>query len=123
MLLRLRHVKKDWLESCGIKTVDEIVMALLNSDIKCFGSPSLPPELARHTGALAGPLVLQVSRVRNLSAPSDHQDSSSAPRMLRIQLTDGHTKCFAIETVQHPNLRLGMPPGTKVGNCGKFSEI
>lgn len=44
-----------------------------------------------------GPCVLQVQKVRNVSAPKDHEESQGAPRMLRLQMTDGHTNCVGLE--------------------------
>lgn len=48
-------------------------------------------------GQLEGPCVLQVQKVRNISAPKDHEESQGAPRMLRLQMTDGHTTCVGLE--------------------------
>lgn len=48
-------------------------------------------------GQLEGPCVLQVLKVRNVSAPKDHEESQGAPRMLRLQMTDGHTTCVGLE--------------------------
>lgn len=46
---------------------------------------------------LEGPCVLQLQKVRNISASKDHAESQGAPRMLRLQMTDGHTTCVGIE--------------------------
>lgn len=35
--------------------------------------------------------------MRNISAPKDHEESQGAPRMLRLQMTDGHTTCVGLE--------------------------
>lgn len=35
--------------------------------------------------------------MRNVSAPKDHEESQGAPRMLRLQMTDGHTTCVGLE--------------------------
>ena len=49
---------------------------------------------------LPGPLVLQVSKVRNVSAPKANEESGTAPRMLRVTLTDG-TNCIQALEVQN----------------------
>eukprot|EP00064_Thunnus_orientalis_P003631 superscaffoldBa00000305_g3641 len=46
---------------------------------------------------LEGPCVLQVQKLRNISAPKDHEESQGAPRMMRLQMTDGHTTCVGLE--------------------------
>ena len=50
-------------------------------------------------------MVLQVQKVRNISAPHANEESSHAPRMLRLHLTDGKINCVAIEVEQIPSLR------------------
>lgn len=44
-----------------------------------------------------GPIVLQIQKVRNVSAPTTKEDSSFAPRMLKFTLTDGVITCSGIE--------------------------
>lgn len=56
-------------------------------------------------GQLEGPCVLQVQKVRNVSAPKDHEESQGAPRMLRLQMTDGHTTCVGLELKQLSKIR------------------
>jgi hypothetical protein len=52
--------------------------------------------------------------VRNISAPTDNEASEGAPRMLRVQVTDGKTKAYALEVESMPQLSLDTPPGTKI---------
>lgn len=40
---------------------------------------------------------MQIQKIRNVAAPKDNEESQAAPRMLRLQMTDGHTSCTAIE--------------------------
>lgn len=47
---------------------------------------------------LQAPGVLQLQKIRNVSAPKDNEDSQLAPRLMKLVLTDGHTTCSAIET-------------------------
>lgn len=48
-------------------------------------------------GQLKGPCVLQVLKIRNVTAPKEHEESQAAPRMLRLQMTDGQTACTGLE--------------------------
>lgn len=41
--------------------------------------------------------VVQVMGVRNVSAPKAKEESKTAPRMLQLDLTDGHNVCLALE--------------------------
>ena len=63
---------------------------------------------------LVGPVVLQIQKTRNVSAPKANEESAHAPRLLKLQLTDGHTTCHALELDSIPQLSLSTPPGTKV---------
>lgn len=60
---------------------------------------------------LVGPCVLQVQKVRNVSAPKDHEESQGAPRMLRLQMTDGHTTCAGLEFKHLSKIRYIQPDG------------
>lgn len=67
---------------------------------------------------LEGPCVLQIQKVRNVAAPKDNEESQAAPRMLRVQMTDGHTSCTAVEFSYISKISLNTPPGTKVKLSG-----
>ena len=41
-------------------------------------------------------MVLQIQKIRNISAPKANEDSGAAPPLLRLQLTDGHTTVMAL---------------------------
>lgn len=47
-----------------------------------------------------GNIVLQVQKVRNVAAPKSSEESRSAPRLLKIFLTDGKNNFQAVE-VEH----------------------
>lgn len=57
-----------------------------------------------------GPCVLQIQKIRNVAAPKDHEESQGAPRMLRIQMTDGHTNCAGIEFKHLSKIRYCLLP-------------
>ncbi|XP_029414424.1 tudor domain-containing protein 3 isoform X2 [Nannospalax galili] len=67
---------------------------------------------------LEGPCVLQIQKIRNVAAPKDNEESQAAPRMLRLQMTDGHTSCTAVEFSYISKISLNTPPGTKVKLSG-----
>lgn len=41
--------------------------------------------------------MLQIQKIRNVSAPKSNEDSQAAPRMLKIVLTDGVNYCQGVE--------------------------
>ncbi|KAI3376958.1 hypothetical protein L3Q82_000197 [Scortum barcoo] len=91
----------------------------LQSDLRPIGRKFLPSDInSGRTEKLDGPCVLQVQKVRNVSAPKDHEESQGAPRMLRLQMTDGHTTCVGLEFKHLSKLSLNTPPGTKVKLIG-----
>lgn len=46
---------------------------------------------------IQGPCILQVQKIRNVSAPKDNEESQAAPRLLKLTLTDGHNSCSGVE--------------------------
>lgn len=72
---------------------------------------------------VAGPLVLQLQRVRNVALPpSAPPTATPSRRLLRLQLTDGHTHVGAVE-VEGEMEGVGplMPPGTKLRLSGRVT--
>lgn len=47
-----------------------------------------------------GNVILQIQKLRNVAAPKSNEESRSAPRMLKMFLTDGRNNYQAIE-VEH----------------------
>ncbi|XP_034048854.1 tudor domain-containing protein 3 isoform X2 [Thalassophryne amazonica] len=100
-------------------THSDIIRIALDSDLRPIGKKFLPPEInSGRIEELEGPCVLQVQKVRNISAPKDHEESQGAPRMLRLQMTDGHTNCVGLEFKPLSKISLNTPPGTKVKLLG-----
>ena len=63
----------------------------LDLDLKEYGSPCIPEDVNRgkletfcSSTSETGELVLQVTRIRNVSAPKSHEESGAAPRMLKV---------------------------------------
>ncbi|KAM9410207.1 tudor domain-containing protein 3 isoform 1-T2 [Pholidichthys leucotaenia] len=97
----------------------DIIRIALDTDLRPIGRKFLPSDInSGRTEKLEGPCVLQVQKVRNVSAPKDHEESQGAPRMLRLQMTDGHTTCVGLEFKHLSKISLNTPPGTKVKLLG-----
>ncbi|XP_056134548.1 tudor domain-containing protein 3 isoform X2 [Lampris incognitus] len=97
----------------------DIIRIALNSDLRPIGRKVLPSEInSGRVEKLEGPCVLQVQKVRNISSPKDNEESQAAPRMLRMQMTDGHTNCVGLEIKHLSKISLNTPPGTKVKLLG-----
>ena len=80
------------------------------------GRTSLPEDINRATRTtLAGPFVLQVESVRDVTKPDRGIAAGETPnRLLMLVLTDGQTKCRCIENRFCPALNTNISPGTKV---------
>lgn len=82
------------------------------TDLKEICSPILLSELSN---ARTSKIVLQIQKIRNISAPKANAESQVAPRMLKLSLTDGETYVQAIELLPLATIsRNYTPPGTKV---------
>ena len=57
---------------------------------------------------MKAPLILQIQKVNNIGVPSYHQHDGSEGgiRLLKLQLTDGHLYCNALELKHTPQLKL-----------------
>ncbi|XP_038842891.1 tudor domain-containing protein 3-like [Salvelinus namaycush] len=96
-----------------------IIRIALNSDLRPIGRKFLPADInSGRVEKLEGPCVLQIQKVRNVSAPKDNEESQGAPRMLRLQMTDGHTNAVGLEFKHLSQISLNTPPGTKVKVLG-----
>ncbi len=62
-------------------------------------------------------VVLQIQKIRNVGAPKDNPESKTAPRLFKLQLTDGNTTYSAIEAETIQAFTMNTAPGTKV--CAK----
>ncbi|XP_025831732.1 tudor domain-containing protein 3-like isoform X2 [Agrilus planipennis] len=99
-------------ENGSVSDLSAILGRALNTDLKDIGSATLGNELKSDK---INKVVLQIQKIRNVSAPKANQDSQAAPRMLRLILTDGHTTCQAVEIKEIPKLsHKNTPPGTKL---------
>ncbi|XP_051768521.1 tudor domain-containing protein 3-like isoform X1 [Ctenopharyngodon idella] len=96
-------------------SLTDIIQVALNNDLRPIGKSFLPADInSGRIEKLEGPCVLQVQKIRNVAAPKDHEESQASPRMLRVQMTDGHTLCTGLEFKHLSKISLNTPPGTKV---------
>ncbi|XP_068123934.1 tudor domain-containing protein 3 isoform X2 [Hyperolius riggenbachi] len=96
-----------------------VLLFALNTDLRTIGKKFLPSDInGGKVEKIDGPCILQIQKIRNVSAPKDNEESQTAPRMLRLQMTDGHTACTAIEFNYLSKISLNTPPGTKVKLLG-----
>lgn len=83
----------------------------LNVDLKEICNPVLNDSVS----GLTSKTVLQIHKIRNISAPKANEESQAAPRMLKLTLTDGDNYIQALEltTIGTINSK-NTPPGTKL---------
>ncbi|XP_073899376.1 tudor domain-containing protein 3 isoform X2 [Castor canadensis] len=99
--------------------VNDIILIALNTDLRTIGKKFLPSDInGGKVEKLEGPCVLQIQKIRNVAAPKDNEESQAAPRMLRLQMTDGHISCTAVEFSYLSKISLNTPPGTKIKLSG-----
>lgn len=85
---------------------------MLQYDLKEICSPVLANELSKE---IVSKTVLQIQKIRNISAPKANEDSQAAPRMLKLSLTDGDTFIQAVELSPINSISRNLiPPGSKV---------
>ena len=56
----------------------------------------------------------QIRGITNIANPKDSQFEDSSNRMLKLELTDGVTSCYAIEFARVPSLSATLKSGTKL---------
>ncbi|KAH9626060.1 hypothetical protein KSS87_001985 [Heliosperma pusillum] len=126
-------LKRDWLSSCqlglqnsvsGFGNFDVETKAklcfgqFLNSDMNFVGVGVLPENVCGlHLVDLAGPFVLQVDEVVNISSPLRDRYKNAAPgvkRCLKLSMTDGVQRVFGMEYRPIKSLAALLPAGFKV---------
>ncbi|XP_014677364.1 PREDICTED: tudor domain-containing protein 3-like isoform X2 [Priapulus caudatus] len=114
------HLTPEGMQLCeaeaGSNTSNSNIIAVaLNTDLKSIGRNWLPEEINRgKLDQLAKMGVVQIQKIRNVSAPKANEDSNHAPRLLKLVLTDGHTTVHALELLHVSQLSTATPPGTKL---------
>ncbi|XP_070159566.1 tudor domain-containing protein 3 isoform X5 [Polyergus mexicanus] len=93
-------------DSGNLSDTQRIVKRLLDLDLREIGSGNGDTN--------QGNIVLQIQKIRNISAPKGNEESRTAPRMLKLSLTDGKNNFQALEIEHISALNLNTPPGTKI---------
>uniref|UniRef100_T2M5V4 Tudor domain-containing protein 3 n=1 Tax=Hydra vulgaris TaxID=6087 RepID=T2M5V4_HYDVU len=105
--------------------VNDIIKIALNHDLHHIGDNALPENISSgQCTFINGPIVLQVHKQSNISAPAINQESSSAPRLLKLTLTDGKLNCVAIEYSRLLDINTDvLVPGSKVCLLGSTNIL
>ncbi|CAM8922104.1 unnamed protein product [Rhodiola kirilowii] len=99
--------------------VNEFLKRLgLKSDMNYLGAGGFPDNVdAMHLVDLAGPFVLQVDEIVNISCPLRQRYHKAAPgnkRCLKLSMTDGINRVFGMEYRPIKDLDVSSPAGLKV---------
>lgn len=121
------HLSKDGLQQCMENSresqqpsVSKIMDVALNLDLRHIGEKYLPENInSGQVESINGPVVMQIQKIRNVSAPMAIQESQGSPRMIKLNLTDGVTHCIAIEFEPIQALKLSLCPGEKLRISGQ----
>lgn len=75
-------------------------------------SPVLLNEISKDR---TSKIVLQIQKIRNVSAPKANEESQAAPSLLKLSLTDGESYIQALELLPLLSIsRKNTPPGSKI---------
>ncbi|GMT10683.1 hypothetical protein PFISCL1PPCAC_1980 [Pristionchus fissidentatus] len=86
---------------------------IMDLDLKSFGLPSLQDKMDKSSGIVKGPIVLQISRIRDCGRASLGESNPS--NLLRVFLTDGHQAVSGIAIEKIIGLSEEKTPwGTKI---------
>lgn len=112
------NLSPEGIEECAVndsKDLRAVINKALNLDLKSIGESILPDDINKgKRDWISGDCVLQIVKVTNVSAPKANEDSSVAPRLLKIMLTDGHIICSALDLGNLKCIDCHTPPGTKI---------
>lgn len=92
----------------------QTILVIFQFDLRDVGEAAFPEEFPKDPSKLEKPIVVQIQKIRNVSAPKANEDSTSAPRMLKLTLHDGKSTCTGLETSPIPTININTPPGTKL---------
>ncbi|KAJ8687897.1 hypothetical protein QAD02_023692 [Eretmocerus hayati] len=90
----------------NLTDIQKIIKRATESDLKEIGSGEGDVNQSN--------VVVQIQKVRNISAPKHNEESRGAPRMLKLSLTDGKNSYQAVELETISSISLNTPPGTKL---------
>ncbi|GBP07037.1 Tudor domain-containing protein 3 [Eumeta japonica] len=101
-------------EDSQTQDVNILSKKALDYDLRDIGDYAFPDDFTKDPLKLENPIIVQIQKIRNVAAPKANEESSSAPRMLKLTLNDGKTSCTALEISPISSLSINTPPGTKV---------
>ncbi|GFR96842.1 tudor domain-containing protein 3 [Elysia marginata] len=114
----MTHIKEDSLETFDAQekgSKDAILKRILNTDLRDIGASWLDEDINRSKlDYVIGPAVLQLQKLRVVSAPKENEESQAAPKLCRLSLTDGHVTCSAVTLEPIKGIGVNTAPGTKV---------
>jgi tudor domain-containing protein 3 len=82
--------------------------------LRDVGDSAFPEDFTKDPTKLETPIIVQIQKIRNVSAPKANEESTSAPRMLKLTLHDGKSICTGLEINPISSLSINTPPGTKL---------
>ncbi|PIK41562.1 putative tudor domain-containing protein 3 [Apostichopus japonicus] len=95
-------------------SVDTLIQRALDLDLRLLSSGNHDEANKGKTDAVQGPLIVQIQKIRNVAAPKLNEESNYAPKLLRIQLTDGNTAYSGLLLHTIPKIDMNTAPGTKL---------
>ncbi|CAH0759418.1 unnamed protein product [Diatraea saccharalis] len=101
-------------ENGQIQDVNIISKRALDFDLRDIGDAAFPEDFPKDPSKLEKPIIVQIQKIRNVSAPKANEESNSAPRMLKLTLHDGKSTCTGLEISPISSLSINTPPGTKL---------
>ncbi|CAG9563340.1 unnamed protein product [Danaus chrysippus] len=101
-------------ENGQIEDVNILSRRAIDFDLRDIGDGAFPEDFPKDPSKLEKPIVVQIQKIRNVAAPKANEESTSAPRMLKMILHDGRSTCVGLETSPISNLNINTPPGTKL---------
>uniref|UniRef100_V5IHC2 Putative tudor domain protein n=1 Tax=Ixodes ricinus TaxID=34613 RepID=V5IHC2_IXORI len=94
---------------------EDVIRKAVNYDLVDIGEGGLSEDVTRNkVETMTGPVVVQIQKVRNVSAPKSNPEADHSQCLLRLHLTDGTSYCSAIQWGKWSNISLSTPPGSKI---------
>ncbi|CRK89808.1 CLUMA_CG003402, isoform A [Clunio marinus] len=116
------------LSESGLKSIEtsgsskNLIKILLDRDLRDIGAGISDLQKGKFESIDHDLAVLQIMKVRNISAPKANEGSKTAPKLLKLQLTDGINSYSAIE-MESTALSIETKPGTKIALKVKQMEM
>lgn len=113
--IQTRHLPNNFNIQRDPSLLELVYSRYLQADLNIIGQGSLPPNIIRwHDQVLKGYHVLQIDEVINIGESVENRYKQSTKRTLKMCLTDGKQKVFALEYKPIPSFSVDTPAGTKI---------